>query len=110
MTTEATGGTQTTSTGGGAFTLATETTPGIYTFGVDLTNMALGDQLTLTTQLKLRSASSSKVFDESVYTHTQSSQPIIMTPPIPVPHEIIVKIEQNSGAATISVPWALYRS
>jgi len=110
MTVEATGGTQTTSTGGGAFTLGTETTPGVYTFVTDLGNMALGDQITLTTWVKARSASAAKVFDISIYTHTQSSEPIIMSPPIPAPHEFSADIEQNSGAATVDVEWAYYRS
>lgn len=109
MTVEATGGTQTTSTGGGAFTLGTETTPGVYTFVTDLSNMAAGDQITLTMAVKARAASSSKVFNVSVFTGAQASEPIKMLDPLPVPHEFIATIEQNSGAATIDVEWAFYR-
>lgn len=109
MTAEAAGGTKVLSLTAGQFELAAETTPGIYTLVTDLSGMALGDQVTITTEVKARSASSRKVFDISVYTHTQSSAPIIMSPPIPAPFEFQANLEQNSGAALISVEWSIYR-
>lgn len=109
MTVEAAGGTQANSLGE-EFTVATLTDAGVYTFVTDLTNMALGDQMTFRSKVKARAGSSSKVFDVSVYTHTQSGAPIIMTMPIPVPHEVIFTMEQNSGASVISVDWAAYRN
>lgn len=109
MTVEAAGGTQVNSLGE-EFTVATLTDAGVYTFVTDLTNMLLGDQLTLRAKVKARAGSSSKVFDQAVYTHTQSGAPIIMTMPIPAPHEVVFTMEQNSGAATISVDWAAYRN
>lgn len=110
MTVEAAGGTQTSSTGQGEITLATLTTAGVYTLATDLSAMALGDQITLRIKLKVRSASSSLVFDSAVYTHTQSGAPVILSAPVPVPHEAVFTLEQNSGAATIDTIWAAYRS
>ena len=109
MTVEAAGGTQVNSLGQ-EFIVATLTDAGVYTFVTDLSAMALGDQITLRTKVKARAASSSKVFDAAVYTHTQSGAPIIMSMPIPVPFEIIMTIEQNSGASLISTDWSAYRN
>ena len=110
MTVEAAGGTQTSSVTQGEIPLATLTVAGVYTLAPDLSAMALGDQLTLRIKLKVRSASSSLVFDSAVYTHTQSGAPVILSAPVPVPHEVIFTIEQNSGAALIDTIWAAYRS
>lgn len=109
MTFEAAGGTQVGSTGGGEFDLATLTAAGVYSLATDLSNMAAGDQITIRAKVKTRSASASKQHYFTVFTDVQSSV-VPIGVPVPVPHEVVFTLEQNSGASTINVEWAAYRS
>jgi len=77
-------------------TLATITDAGSYVLGVDVSNLALGDKLTLRIKTKVRSAGTTRTTYIANYANLQSTLNILSIP-IASPHEFVATLEQTAG-------------
>lgn len=77
-------------------TLSTITDAGSYVLGVDLSNMALGDKLTLRVKTKVRSTGTTRLTYIANYVHVQSIENCLSIP-IASPNEFVATLEQTSG-------------
>ena len=77
-------------------TLSTITDAGSYVLGVDLSNMVLGDKLTLRIKTKVRSVGTTRTTYTANYANVQS---ILNTLSIPIasPNEFVATLEQTAG-------------
>ena len=81
-------------------TLATVTAAGTYVLTVDLSNLVLGDTVTLTIEVKVRSTGTTR----EVYTGTYSNvQEALVATSIPTPSvsEAVFKLEQTAGTGRV---------
>lgn len=88
--------------------LATETTGGVYTLVVDLSNLANGDVVVLKLKSKVLSTSSAalRVWSQS-FAHAQAD-PVKQSPPVAVTDEVSATLEQTDGTGR-SFDWNLLR-
>jgi hypothetical protein len=77
-------------------TLATVTTAGTYALSVDLSNLALGDKVTLRAKVKVRSTGTTRTAFTGTYAHTQEN-PVAISIPIPTVSECVFSLEQTDG-------------
>lgn len=77
-------------------TLATLTDAGSYVLGVDLSNMALGDKLTLRIKTKIRNVGVTRLAYVANYVHVQSVENCLSIP-IASPNEFVATLEQTAG-------------
>jgi hypothetical protein len=77
-------------------TLSTITDAGSYVLGVDVSNMVLGDKLTLRIKTKIRSVGTTRTTYTANYAHVQSTLNTLSIP-IASPHEFIATLEQTGG-------------
>ena len=77
-------------------TLSTITDAGSYVLGVDVSNMALGDKLTLRINTKIRSVGTTRTTYIASYAHVQSTLNTLSIP-IASPHEFVATLEQTAG-------------
>jgi hypothetical protein len=89
-------------------TLTTQTTAGTYVLGVDFTNHAAADITEISIYVKLRSASTSKLAYRATFSGLQDT-PIKYSVPVPVPFEIICKLQQTDGTGR-NFEWSLYKA
>ena len=78
-------------------TLATITDAGSYVLGVDMSNMALGDKLTLRIKTKIRSTGVTRTTYSANYVNAQGT-PNTLSIPVASPHEFVATLEQTAGA------------
>ena len=81
-------------------TLATVTVAGTFTLTVDLSNMALGDKLTLRTKLKVRSSGTTRTADVGHYAHVQERL-VSVSIPLPTVTEAVFTLEQTAGTGRV---------
>ena len=84
-------------------TLATVTTAGTYVLSVDLSNLALGDKVTLRAKAKVRSTGTTRTVFTGTYAHVQEN-PVAMSIPIPAVSECVFTLEQTDGTGR-AFPW-----
>ena len=77
-------------------TLSTVTDAGSYVLGVDLSNMALGDKLTLRIETKIRSVGTTRTTYIANYANVQGTLNALSIP-IASPHEFVATLEQTAG-------------
>lgn len=77
-------------------TLSTITDAGSYVLGVDLSNMALGDKLTLRIKTKVRGVGTTRLTYIANYVNNQSIGNCLSIP-IASPHEFVATLEQTAG-------------
>ena len=77
-------------------TLATITAAGSYVLGVDVSNMALGDKLTLRIKTKVRRVGTTRTTYIANYAHIQSTLNVLSIP-IASPNEFVATLEQTAG-------------
>jgi len=81
-------------------TLSTITDAGSYVLGVDLSNMALGDKLTLRINTKIRSVGTTRLTYIANYTNVQGTLNTLSIP-IASPHEFVATLEQTAGTGRV---------
>lgn len=81
-------------------TLSTVTDAGSYVLGVDLSNMADGDELTLRIKTKIRSVGTTRLTYEAYYINNQSIENTLSIP-IASPHEFVATLEQTAGTGRV---------
>jgi len=81
-------------------TLATVTDAGSYVLGVDVSNMALGDKLTLRINTKVRSVGTTRTTYIANYSNVQSTLNTLSIP-IASPHEFVATLEQTAGTGRV---------
>lgn len=81
-------------------TLSTVTDAGSYVLGVDVSNMALGDKLTLRISTKIRSVGTTRLTYIANYVNVQ---PTLNTLSVPIasPHEFVATLEQTAGTGRV---------
>lgn len=77
-------------------TLSTVTDAGSYVLGVDVSNMVLGDKLTLRIKTKVRSSGTTRTTYIANYAHVQSTLNVLSIP-VASPHEFVATLEQTAG-------------
>lgn len=77
-------------------TLSTITDAGSYVLGVDMSNMVLGDKLTLRIKTKIRSVGTTRTTYIANYANNQGTFNTLSIP-IASPHEFIATLEQTDG-------------
>lgn len=86
-------------------TLTTETTAGAYVLTIDLSNMASGDTLIISADVKTLTGSTAAEESTITFTDAQDS-PVFQSKPIAVEHSVAFIIEQTTGTAR-SFPWSV---
>lgn len=81
-------------------TLDTITDAGSYVLGVDVSNMALGDKLTLRIKTKIRSVGTTRTTYVANYVNVQSILNVLSIP-IASPHEFVATLEQTAGTGRV---------
>jgi hypothetical protein len=77
-------------------TLDTETTAAVYVLVVDLSNMAIGDSLTLRMKTKVASGKTSRLAFERIFSHEQI-EPNVYSSPVPIDTELVCTLTQTAG-------------
>ena len=81
-------------------TLATVTAAGTFILTVDLSNMALGDKLTLRSKIKVRSTGATRLVDVGHYAHVQERL-VAVSIPLPTVTESVFTLEQTTGTGRV---------
>jgi len=81
-------------------TLSTVTDAGSYVLGVDLSNLALGDKLTLRIKTKIRSVGTTRLTYIATYVNVQSIENTLSIP-IASPNEFVATLEQTAGTGRV---------
>lgn len=87
------------------YTLATETTAGVYVLVVDCNVLANGDTVVLRIYTKYASGGTSRLAYEASFSNAQG-EPNKYSPAIPIDTEIVCKLEQTDGTQR-TFPWNL---
>jgi len=87
-------------------TLVTITVSNIYILAVDLTNMALGDELVLRIKTKVRTGDTAALAFSKAYSQIPH-QVVVYSDPIPSPHSVAFTLEQEAGTGRV-FSWAIY--
>jgi len=92
------------------FTMATKTGVKSYMVQVDLKNMAAGDRLVVTIQIKVLTGSTTAILIKDIIIGDDvvggSQTRVYYSPPIPSMFEMIAKLEQTDGTGR-SFEWAV---
>ena|SRR3990167_5092083 len=86
-------------------TIATITTSGSFQLSLDLSDMVLGDSLTIKVKKKVRSVGTTRLLYSATYKHVQSI-PVVDMIPSASTNEIVFTVTQSAGTATI--PWEIW--
>ena len=79
-------------------------TPGVYVFSVDMTNLANGETLDIRVKTNIRSVDAQVVEFQASYSHAQA-EPGVKTPPVVVADDATFSIRQTGGTGR-AFPWA----
>jgi len=88
------------------YTLATETTAGVYQLAIDLAELGLGETLYVDIKVVVRSGDSEQYAFKASYSHEQS-EPIKFSIPVTILHQIKCIIKQSGGSTGNTFPWNL---
>ncbi len=77
-------------------TLSTITDAGTYVLTVDVSNMALGDELTLRAKLKVRSSGTTRTAYTAHYAQVQENL-VVISIPLATVSEVVFTLEQTVG-------------
>lgn len=97
----------TTTTPGTPQTLATITTPGTYQLHADTNALSGAEYVDLTLKVKVLSGGTSRQA-AAVRVAAGATDPVSISPPVAVLHELVVTLLQTGGSAR-SVPWEIVR-
>jgi hypothetical protein len=85
-------------------TLATITDAGTYMLAVDLNNLINDEVVELRAKVKVLSGGTTRNYLLAIYAHVQSD-PVVMSIPIPVLHEVVFTLKQTAVATGRDFPW-----
>ena len=102
-------GTETLTGGGVEDALGTAiTAAGTYQLAVDLKDMVIGHEIIIRVKTKILTGGVIAVFWEEAFAHTQTDDPIKMSPPIPS----VFSIQMFAKLVTVATPavqWAIFK-
>jgi len=87
-------------------TLATISTDVTAVIGVDLNALVLGDTVILRVKLKVRSAGTTRLAYEAVYSNVQHEL-VALSVPVASTNEIVFTLEQTDGTGR-AFPWEIW--
>lgn len=85
-------------------TLDTETAAKTYVVMLDLNDMANGETLIVRVKTKPLTGGTTRTIYRADYANVQTTQPIVVSAPVPSLWQLIVTLE---GTNTLSIPWVL---
>lgn len=85
-------------------TISTEASAKTYVLMADLNDMANGETLIVRLKTKPLTGGTTRTVYRADYANVQTTQPIIISVPVPSLFEFIVTFE---GTNTLSIPWVL---
>lgn len=85
-------------------TLDTETAAKTYVLMLDLNDIANGETVTVRLKTRPLTGGTTRTVYRADYANVQTTQPIVVSAPVPSLFELIATIE---GTNTVSVPWVL---